>query len=71
MKPERVVMDQVAGRVLVFDRKVVRVACDLDRAPTYPIAGDLDGLMRALALALPVSALLWIGAVALLMSVIR
>lgn len=64
-------MDQAAGRILVFDRKVVRVASDLDRMPVHQMASDLDGLMRALALAVPISALLWIGGAALVLSAIR
>jgi hypothetical protein len=64
-------MNQAAGRALVIDRQVSHVAWDLDRAPGAAAASDLDGLMRALALAVPVSALFWIGGITMLLSAIR
>ncbi|PZU11879.1 hypothetical protein [Sphingomonas sp.] len=68
-------MVQVAGRPRVFDRRATRLAWDLDRTPmgirSASSVGELDGLMRALSLAVPVSALLWIGAGAILASAIR
>jgi hypothetical protein len=67
-------MSQAAGRTLVIDRQITHVAWDLDRAPGGPGAAsaqDLDGLTRALTLAIPVSALFWIGGLAVLLSAIR
>lgn len=64
-------MDQVGGRALNFDRKITNMSWDIDR--TYGAMGvrDLEGLTRALALAVPVSALLWIAGAAALLSAIR
>jgi hypothetical protein len=68
-------MNQAAGCPPVFDRKLARGAWDLDRMPgsASPLvyASDFDGLLRALSLALPVSALLWLGTVALVANLIR
>jgi hypothetical protein len=68
-------MTQLVARALVIDRRAPQVAWRLDRsavfAPPRPRAQGADGLVRALGLAVPISALLWVGALVVLLSAIR
>ena len=64
-------MDQIGGRALNFDRKITNMAWDTDRAYGAKAIRDLEGLAQALALAVPLSALLWIGGISAILSAIR
>ncbi|MDO6416059.1 hypothetical protein Q4F19_16845 [Sphingomonas sp. BIUV-7] len=68
-------MNQVAAHKPVFDRVITHVTRDLDRAPGFasPASApkDPDGLFRALAFAVPVSALLWMSGVAIAVTALR
>ena len=69
-------MSQAAGRPCASDRGITRMAWDLDRSAAAAASrraptADIDGLMRALSLAVPISAFLWIGCAILLLKVIR
>jgi len=68
-------MSQAAGRPYASDRGT-RMAWVLDRSAAAAASrraptADIDGLMRALSLAVPISAFLWIGCAILLLRVIR
>jgi len=69
-------MSQAAGRPYASDRGITRMAWDLDRSAAVTASrpapsADIHGLMKALSLAVPISAFLWVGCVIFLLKVIR
>jgi hypothetical protein len=69
-------MSQAARRSYAADRGVIRMAWDLDRSAAAAASrraptAEIHGLMRALTLAVPISAFLWIGCAIFLLKVIR
>lgn len=64
-------MGQFGGHAPHFDRKITSMSWDIDRTYGATAVRDLEGLTRALALAVPISALLWIAGAAALLSAIR
>jgi hypothetical protein len=69
-------MSQAAGRPYAADRGITRMAWDLDRSAAAAASrraptADMHGLMKALSVAVPISAFLWIGCAIFLLKVIR